>query len=120
MAEVEERKRKGPSGGADTGTGTDVNQNKSRPLNMKEVAIEKIRKQMKGPAVKDSPKSKSKKVKVSQAPTKAAPRIKGKSYKSSLDRNVVEKEATPDVLMKKYVRDTKPGGRSKRGELARI
>ena len=120
MAEVEERKRKGQKGG------TDVNQNKAKPptpLNMKELAREKIRQQMKGPAhpaVKEAPKSKSKRVKVGQAPTRAAPLIKGKSYKSSLDRNVAEKDPTSDVLKKKFVKDTKAGGRSNTGQLAGI
>ena len=115
MAEVEERKRKGQKGG------TDVNQNKAKPpLNMKELAREKIRQQMKGPAVKEAPKSKSKRAKVGQAPTRAAPLIKGKSYKSSLDRNVAEKDPTSDVLKKKFVKDTKAGGRSNTGQLAGI
>ena len=117
MAEVEERKRKGQKGG------TDVNQNKAKsptPLNMKEPAREKIRQQMKGPAVKEAPKSKSKRAKVGQAPTRAAPLIKGKSYKSSLDRNVAEKDPTSDVLKKKFVKDTKAGGRSNTGQLAGI
>ena len=117
MAEVI-RKRKGQRGG------TDVNQNKAKPklnMSMKDLAKEKIRKQMKGPpdtAVKDLPKSKkSKKAKVSKAPTKAAPLTKGKSYKSSQDRNVTEQDVnSKDVLIKKYVKDTKAGGRSKRGE----
>ena len=116
MAEVIIRKRKGERG---KGADTDVNQNKTKTtkLNMKELAKEKIRQQMEGPPVKDKSK-KSKKAEVSKAPTKAAPLTKGKNYKSSVNRDLKEKDPnSKDVLIKKYVRDTKAGGRSKRGEL---
>ena len=84
---------------------------------MKDLAKEKIRQQMKGSPVKDKSK-KSKKAEVSKAPTKAAPLTKGKNYKSSVNRDLKEKDPnSKDVLIKKYVRDTKAGGRSKRGEL---
>ena len=111
-------------GGADIDNNADVNQNKtqSKKQTQFEIAREKIRKQMKKPPVKDTPtsppKSKSKKDKVGKAAMAPLIKAKGKSYKSSLDRNVTEKDPkSQEVLVKKYVKDTKPGGRSKRGEL---
>ena len=83
---------------------------------MKELAREKIQKQIKDPpVVKDLPKSKSKKAKVSKPPTKEAQLTKGKSYKSSMNRDVTKKDPnSKDVLIKKYVKDTNAGGSSKR------
>ena len=110
-------------GGADIDNNADVNQNKtqSKKQTQFEIAREKIRKQMKKPPVKDTPtsppKSKSKKAKAAFTPLIKA---KGKSYKSSLDRNVTEKDPkSQEVLVQKYVKDTKPGGRSKRAWLGR-
>ena len=104
-------------GGADIDNRADVNQNKTQSKKQTQIL-----KQMKKPPVKDTPtsppKSKSKKDKVGTAALPPLIKAKGKSYKSSLDRNVTEKDPkSQEVLVKKYVKDTKPGGRSKRGEL---
>ena len=100
--------------------GADINQNKPT-TSMRELAREKIRKQMQqqmeGPRVKNS---KLKKDKDGKASLKTVPlkdkKAKGKDYKSSMDRNIVEKDPnSKKLLTQKYVKDTKPGGRSNTG-----
>ena len=118
MAEII-RKRKGQSGVTGSGGGAksnDVNHNKTTP--MREKAKEKIRKQME---VKKTLQSKKKKEMTPRGktakPSKAAPLQKGKNHKSRSERNVIEKDPnSKEVMIKKYVKDTKAGGRSKRGE----
>ena len=86
---------------------------------MKELAREKIQKQIKDPpVVKDLPKSKSKKAKVNKPPTKEAQLTKGKSYKSSMNQDMTKKDPnSKDVLIKKYVKDTNAGSRNNAGTL---
>ena len=118
MAEI---KRKGEKGVTAKPKDMDINQNKTKTvkpsMNMRELAREKIRRQMEGQQVKGS---KSKKVKDRKTPPKnlslKSEKAKGKNYKSSLDRKVVEKDPE-SVLMKNYVKDARPGGRSGTGEL---
>ena len=120
MAEI---KRKGEKGVAAKPKDMDINQNKTKtvkpPMNMRELAREKIRRQMEGQQ-QQVKGSKSKKVKDRKTPPKnlslKSEKAKGKNYKSSLDRKVVEKDPE-SVLMKNYVKDARPGGRSGTGEL---
>ena len=118
------RKNVTGSGSGAANSNNDQNHNKTTP--MKEKAKEKIRKQMKGPlpSLKEAQQLKKEKVRVRKGqatkPSKAAPIQKGKSYRSSLDRNLKEKDPnSKEVLIKKYVKDTKAGGRSKRSEFHR-
>ena len=120
MAEI---KKKGEKGVAAKPKDMDINQNKTKTvkpsMNMRELAREKIRRQMEGQQ-QQVKGSKSKKVKDRKTPPKnlslKSEKAKGKNYKSSLDRKVVEKDPE-SVLMKNYVKDTRPGGRSGTGEL---
>ena len=120
MAEI---KRKDEKGVAAKPKDMDINQNKTKTvkpsMNMRELAREKIRRQMEGQQ-QQVKGSKSKKVKDRKTPPKnlslKSEKAKGKNYKSSLDRKVVEKDPE-SVLMKNYVKDTRPGGRSGTGEL---
>ena len=120
MAEI---KRKGEKGVAAKPKDMDINQNKTKTvkpsMNMRELAREKIRRQMEGQQ-QQVKGSKSKKVKDRKTPPKnlslKSEKAKGKNYKSSLDRKVVEKDPE-SVLMKNYVKDARPGGRSGTGEL---
>ena len=104
--------------------GVDVNQNTKTLTDLQLRCREKIRKRMKAHAKDDSksqrkesgkkvPKPKSQKKEVG----KKIPLQKGKSYKSSEDRSVKEKD--PKEVKIKY-EATKPGGRSSRGEFYQL